>query len=123
MAAPMRSSRAGSQLQAVVTSAGKQVAGRDSFTPSISPLPSCFRSPWGPSHMKRAGMLYCSKAFVSQKVAPEQSAICSSGVICRMMPSMSMAYLLMVWLPGSSVSSVPSGRRSSAVQLAGITTL
>ena len=41
------------KLRAVVTCAGKQVAGRELFTPSISAPSSCLRRPWGPSHMNR----------------------------------------------------------------------
>ena len=45
MAAPISVSNSGSQLPAVVTSAGKQVAGRDLLTPSISAASSCLRRP------------------------------------------------------------------------------
>ena len=39
------------QVEANVTAAGKQVAGRELFIPSMSLSAACFLSPNGPSHM------------------------------------------------------------------------
>src|SRR5690554_4418491 len=81
IAAPIFPSNSTSQLQAVVTAVGKQVAGRDSLTPRKSLRFSCLRRPWGPSHMNMDGISYWGKALVSQKFFPSHKEIFSLSVI------------------------------------------
>src|SRR5690554_4348713 len=81
IAAPILPSSSTSQLQAVVTAVGKQVAGRDSWMPVCSPRSSCLRKPWGPSHMNMDGIPYWGKPLVSQQFSPSHRAIFSSSVI------------------------------------------
>ncbi len=83
MASPICPIRSVSQLDAVVTAVGKQVAGLEALIPSmsLSPSISCLRRPWGPSHIKRLGIPCLSIAFVCQAFTPEHRLIFSSRVI------------------------------------------
>ena len=77
MASPSAAYSSRFQEAPAVTAVGKQVAGRDLFTPSISPSPFWQRRPWGPSAIIMAGTPHCGSSFVCQKSAPVQKAIFS----------------------------------------------
>ena len=63
--------------QAVSTAVGKQVAGRERFMPSMSPVCSCLRRPWGPSAIISGCSPSRGTARVCQQSAPSQSSTSS----------------------------------------------
>ena len=84
MAFPSASKREGSHPAPLATAVGKQVAGSDSLTPSISPVFFWQRTPWGPSLIVTAGMPYCSIALLCQKSAPLHRVIFSfRDIFCK----------------------------------------
>ena len=76
-AAPISKSSSSSQPQAVSTAVGKQVAGRERFMPSMSPVCSCLRRPWGPSAIISGCSPSRGTARVCQQSAPSQSSTSS----------------------------------------------
>ena len=84
MASPSAAYNSGFQVAPAVTAGGKQVAGRDWLTPTMSVSPFWQRSPWGPSDIIMEGTPYRSSGLVLQKSAPVQKEIFSSRDIWEM---------------------------------------
>ena len=61
MALPNSSPKASSQVFAIPAAVGKQVAGKEAFSPKWSPSPACFRKPCGPSDINMEGI--CKRGF------------------------------------------------------------
>ena len=81
IALPMSDRSEVSQLHAVETAAGKQVAGSETLMPRLSASSGWRRSPWGPSHIMALGMPYSGKAAVCQQSAPSHRRRSSESLI------------------------------------------
>ncbi len=90
-ASPIRRSSSGSQVEALATAGGKQVAGTPA---SRSPPEACMRTPCGPSVTVSAGRPADSTAVVCQKSLPLVIAACSAVLSSEVMGSAALTEYL-----------------------------